>query len=168
MERTKSDQLLRRADTLQASLERAVPGQERDWTECVQKALSSVEAALEEHRLTTEGPEGLCSELTEPSVGTDPGRVRVIHGLCQEHGELSALAKSMHDPIESALHAFQKEPISPDRSITLPVPPVPLTIPDFGEIRKQGEQFIAALRQHCEAEAKLLLESVNTDVGVGD
>jgi len=168
MGRTKSDQLLRRVDTLQASLERAAPGQERDWTDCVRKALSGVETALEEHRLTTEGPDGLCSELREPSVGTDPGRVRVIHGLCQEHAQLSALAKSMHDPIESALLAFQKEPIPPDRLIIPPMPPVTHTIPDFGEIRRQGEQFIASLRKHCEAEAKLLLETVNTDVGVGD
>jgi hypothetical protein len=168
MGRTKSDQLLRRADTLQASLERVVPGQERDWTECVQKALLSVETALEEHRLATEDSEGLCSELTAPSVGTDPGRVRVIHGLWQEHAQLSSLAKSMHDPIEGALHAFQRERISPDKPITLPVPPVPLAIPDFGEIRRQGEQFIAALRHHCDAEAKLVLETVNTDVGVGD
>jgi hypothetical protein len=41
-------------------------------------------------------------------------------------------------------------------------------VADFGAIRHQAEQILAALQDNKEAETKLVLESVNTDIGVGD
>ena len=39
---------------------------------------------------------------------------------------------------------------------------------DFGEIRRHAESILNQLSRTSEAETKLVLESVNTDIGVGD
>jgi hypothetical protein len=39
---------------------------------------------------------------------------------------------------------------------------------DFGSIRQQVEQFVAGLQTNRHAETQLVLESINTDIGVGD
>jgi hypothetical protein len=41
-------------------------------------------------------------------------------------------------------------------------------VADFGAIRHQAEQLLADLQENKEAETKLVLDSVNTDIGVGD
>ncbi|HEY7155368.1 MAG TPA: hypothetical protein VH575_15505 [Gemmataceae bacterium] len=41
-------------------------------------------------------------------------------------------------------------------------------VADFGTIRQQAEQLLAALQENKKAEMKLVLESINTDIGVGD
>jgi len=47
--------------------------------------------------------------------------------------------------------------------------PAPLApVPDFGSIRQAIAQHLAALHQHQQDETKLVQETVNTDIGVGD
>jgi hypothetical protein len=41
-------------------------------------------------------------------------------------------------------------------------------VPDFGALRQQLEEFAAALKHHRDEEAGLVIESVTTDIGVGD
>ena len=44
----------------------------------------------------------------------------------------------------------------------------PQKIPDFGTLRKKLARFAAQLRHHVEQEQDIVVESVNTDIGVGD
>jgi hypothetical protein len=46
--------------------------------------------------------------------------------------------------------------------------PTVAAIPDFGAIRQCTARLVESLRRHKEAETKLLLETLNTDIGVGD
>jgi hypothetical protein len=39
---------------------------------------------------------------------------------------------------------------------------------DVQEIRRRAEQFLVTLQKHEEAEIRLVQESINTDIGVGD
>ena len=39
---------------------------------------------------------------------------------------------------------------------------------DIDVIREQTQQLVASLQENKQAEAKLIMESINTDIGVGD
>ncbi len=156
-------------DPLQPALERLtrflngnVPGREGEWAADVSRALADVEQALHRHTAGAEQADGLLSEvdLTRPTL------VRRVAELRQEHSDLLEEVRQFHNDLANAVQAFLPPPAGTVNS--LPEPRGSEAVPDFGALRQRGERLVAALEHHREEETTLTLESVTTDIGVGD
>jgi hypothetical protein len=80
------------------------------------------------------------------------------HNLTQLLGQCALL----EDEILRAAEAFQPT------ADTLLKRTADQGVPVFGDIRRRGEELAAGLQRSKEAEAGMVLESVNTDLGAGD
>jgi hypothetical protein len=141
-------------------LERAVAapvtGRERSWATRLGAAATELAEALRAHLRDSEEPGGPFFEvdLTRPSF------VRQVDHLRREVTDLLALASHLQEDGRSAAQAF-----------TFPDGPGPLGaagIPDFGRLRCQAQQLLRSIERLQEQETSLVLESVTTDIGVGD
>jgi hypothetical protein len=74
-------------------------------------------------------------------------------------------ARTLEQQLDQALQAFQPPSVLSNASTT---GAGTATVADFGAIRAAVEQFLEDLRRYQEAEAQLVLETVNTDIGAGD
>jgi hypothetical protein len=155
--RMKDDALALSLDQLRLAIATDVPGRQREWAEAVEDALASVEKALRQHRAAAKAPDGLLAEVDE----TRPTLARQADGLRSDHDEFLAQVLALRKELQRAAEAFR--PANIPSIMTLAG-----GVPDFGAIRQQAEQLVAALQENKEAETKLVLESVNTDIGVGD
>jgi hypothetical protein len=153
----KEDALGLSLDQLRQVLAADVPGREREWAEAVEDALAHVGAALGQHRADAQAPDGLLAEVDE----TRPTLARQAEELRGQHDDFRAQLRALRQDVRRAAEAFQ-----PGAGPAAAVDAGPVA--DFGAIRRQVEQLVAGLQAHREAETKLVLESVNTDIGVGD
>lgn len=161
---TIEDILAKPIENLEQALAADFAGHECDWTRGVGNALTEVEQAVGLHTALAETADGL---LTKVDL-TRPTSVRQVSELRRQHSELQERTRSLRAQLQTAAQAFQAPHLSLHRVDALPEP-VPLApVPDFGSIRQAIGQFLADLHQHQRVEAKLLLDSVNTDIGVGD
>jgi hypothetical protein len=160
-----------RKDVLQSSLNRLEevlgvppPGQERQWASRLAAALGAVGEGWRVHTAESESVRGLLTEvdLTRPSL------VRQVGVLCREHEELLARAAALQREAQSVAHAFTFPKASRPGEPWPGEPSTPQVVPDFGLLRRHAEQLLRALRRHQEQETDLVLESVTTDIGVGD
>jgi hypothetical protein len=151
-------------ECLTGALAASVPGREGDWAAEVSGALSGLALALGQHTATAEGADGRLAQidLTRPTL------VRRVSVLRREHFEFFEQVRELRTQIESVAEAFRlvAQPIG--EAGALPAPAEPALVPDFGALRQQVEQLVAALQHHHEEEIDLALESVATDIGVGD
>jgi len=155
--RRKEDALVVSAERLRQALATDVPGHEREWAVTVGEALARVETALRQHRTSAKAPDGPLAEVDE----TRPTLARQADELCSEHSDLLKQFVALHEEVQRAAEAFK--PAADARAQTGTA-----GVPDFSAIRQQAEQLLAGLQQNKDAETKLVLESVNTDIGVGD
>ncbi|MCI0461395.1 MAG: hypothetical protein L0Z62_30975 [Gemmataceae bacterium] len=160
----RSDPLSLPLERLKEALASEVVGRERAWAENLRSALATMEVALRQHAAEADAQDGLFAQvdLTRPTL------VRQVGGLRQEHTELLAQAEAMQRQVQRAADTFASQAVSAPLASPLPEPTPPQSVPDFGAIRQDGEQLVAALRQHSEWETDILLESVETDIGVCD
>jgi hypothetical protein len=148
-------------------LERALAapqaGRERQWATRLATAVAEVARALDMPAGDADPLDGLCDEpeLMRPSL------VRQVGQLRQEHADLLAVASRLHSEACSAAEAFTFPASSGSGG---PVPPGTgrTVIPDFGRLRQQAQELLDAVRRHEHRETALVLESVTTDIGVGD
>jgi len=148
-------------DDLEQAVAGAVPGQERAWAERVGQSLARVEGVLRHHAAEAEAPAGLFArvDLTRPSFARQVGTLR------HEHEDFLVRAAALQREAEAATRAFQP----PDAGQTaLPEPARAGAIPDFNALRRDAQQFLAALRHHYELENDLVQETVTMDIGAGD
>jgi len=158
------DVLAQPINKLERALSTDFPGHERDWAQGVGNALTEVEQALGLHTALAETPDGLLTKIDL----TRPTSVRQVSGLRREHTELQEQTRSLKTQLRGAAQAFQAPHAALGR-VEAPPEPVPVSpAPDFGSIRQAAGQLLAALQRHQQDETKLLLDSVNTDIGVGD
>jgi hypothetical protein len=155
--RRKDDALGLYSDRLGQALAAEVPGHEREWSEAVGDALARVETALRQHRAAAKAPDGLLAEVDE----TRPTLARQANQLRSDHDDFLAQVLALREEVQRAAEAFQPATDPPPTTSARGVA-------DFGVIRQQAQQLLAGLQENTEAETKLVLESVNTDVGVGD
>jgi hypothetical protein len=134
-----------------------VPGRERAWAEGVRDELAHVETALRQHWSAAKAPDGLLAEVDE----TRPTLARQANELRHDHDALLAQVLALRNEAQQAGEAFQPEGTPSAKTGAGGVA-------DFGAIRRHAEQFLAGLQETKAAETKLILESVNTDIGVGD
>jgi hypothetical protein len=139
------------------------PGREADWAAHVSRALDRLEKGLRQHIAGAEAPDGLLTEvdLTRPTL------VRRVSDLRREHSEFLDRVIALRRRVQGAAQAFQSQ-AGAGQPTTLPSPAGPDAVADFGAIRRCGEQLVADLLHHKEAETDVTLESVSTDIGVGD
>lgn len=160
---TANDALLLFVDRLEGALRSDIPGSERAWAEQVGNALAGVEVAVRQHAATVEAPDGMYAQvdLTRPTLA------RQVSELRQEHRDFVQQAGLLGREVASAAELFESQ-TQPKPASTLPEPAGVRAIPDFGAIRQRVERFLDAVRHHLNAENDLILESVTTEIGVGD
>jgi hypothetical protein len=155
------DVLAKPIERLEQALAADFPGHERDWSQEVGNALTEIGQAFGLHTALAETADGLLTKIDL----TRPTSVRQVSELRRQHSELLQRTRSLQSELLTAAQAFQ----APKASVEALPEPVPLApVPDFGSIRQAIGQLSTALRQHQQEETKLLLDSVNTDIGVGD
>ena len=155
--RRKDDPLGLCLDQLGRAVATDVPGRERDWAEGVMDALARLETALRQHRAGAKAPDGPLAEVDE----TRPTLARQADELRSDHDEFLAQILTLRSEVQRAADVFQPagEPSGKTGASG---------VMDFGAIRRQSEQLLTGLRENKVTETKLILESVNTDIGVGD
>ncbi len=161
---TTNDPLLECGDRLEEAIAAEIPGREPAWAEQVGNALAGLQVALRQHTAGAEEPDGMYShvDLTRPTL------TRQVGDLRQEHKDFLQRAALLEKHIGSAAEPFASRADTITATSPLPEPAAVRAIPDFGDLRQRGEQFIRALRRHLEQENDLVLESVTTEIGVGD
>jgi len=160
----RQDVLVQPIEAMEHALEMGYPGREGEWSEAVIAGFVNVGQALRLHAAAVEGPDGLFAkvDLTRPTLG------RRVNQLRRDHRELQQRTRDLQERLQLAAQAFQPDPDTLDRALPSPVPAGPLAVADFGAIRNDIMQLLTDLRHHLDEEAKLILDSVNTDIGVGD
>jgi hypothetical protein len=158
----RQDVLTAPLEQLESALTAPAPGREHDWARDVDAILGRVEEALRRHVADTDAPGGMYAnvDLTRPTL------VRQVSVLRQEHTTFIERTGELRREVGGIAEAFK--PDAPGGAGRLPAPATPQEVPDFGALRQQLEQLAAALRHHRNEEAGLVIESVSTDIGVGD
>jgi hypothetical protein len=163
-----NDRLMTANERLQEALAAPVPGHEREWTENVELALAAVEESLSEHVAFAEGSTGLASMVHDPEVAILPTVTRKVQGLCRDHAALQGQASALRREAHKTSQAFAPADATLERGGAVRSSPGGGAVTDFGDFRRRSEQLIAALRRHNDAEAKLVVDAIHTDIGVGD
>jgi hypothetical protein len=163
-----TDRLTWSAEKLRQSLAEDVPGREREWTEAVRSALLGVKKAFQDHTTAAEAPDGVLVSVNRPAPATMPTVSRRVDCLRQEHIELSKQVTNLETHVQNALQAFKSQAKLGLGTDPLLSAPASGTVPEFGTIRQIGEKLLATLLEHQRAESLLVLDTVNTDIGVGD
>lgn len=151
--------LSRSLDQLEQMLNAPDKGREQAWMERVGWALSDVEQALGRHQATATAPDG---PLDPEEIGTKrtPTLDRRAHKLCQDMNQFLDQVRELRVQVQEWAHPSYHTEGAPG-------------LPSAEEhnrraVRPQAEQLLAALRQLKDKEDGLILESVTTDIGVGD
>jgi hypothetical protein len=159
----RQDVLTAPIEQLESALSAPAPGREQDWACEVGAILGRVEEALRRHVADTDAAGGMFAnvDLTRPTL------VRQVSALRQEHAAFFERTGELRREVSGVAEAFK--PGAPgDTAARLPAPAAPQGVPDFGALRQQLEQLATALKHHRSEEAGLVIESVTTDIGVGD
>jgi hypothetical protein len=155
--RKEHDALALSTDRLRQALAADVPGHEREWLETVGVALARVETALRQHRAIAKAPDGLLAQVDE----TRPTLARQADELRNDHDDFMAQVRVLRAEVQRTVDAFTSAAAVSAKKLAGGVA-------DFGAIRQHADQLLFDLQQNKDAETQLVLESVNTDLGVGD
>jgi hypothetical protein len=153
------------ADLLETALTREVAGSERDWAARVARALRQVERGLRRYPNVALTANGSFADLDSMR----PTLFRQWNILCLHYRDLLKRAQRLRVDVQRAAAAFQ--PVGEVSAATVLTPKgtaVAQKVPMFGAIRHQAQEILIDLNRSREAETALLLESVVTDIGVGD
>jgi hypothetical protein len=151
------DSLATSLDRLGDALGRTVPGNEWEWANGVGNALGHMEAALREHRASAKAPNGALAGVDE----TRPTLARQADKLRRDDDHLLTQILGLRQEVRRAAEAFRPAVERTGNGVAC-------EIPDFGTMRHEAEQLLAAMQQHKEVEMRLVMDSVNTDIGAGD
>lgn len=139
-------------------------GQERAWAARVGQALAGLEQALARRAALLRSPDGRVVDVDRPLLPS-PGEDRKAAGLQHELEGFLQQTQVLRTQAEAAA-AFRQDG-RPDESAAAAARAV-VPVPDFGALRDSARTLVQAIRSHENAEAELILESVNTDIGGGD
>jgi hypothetical protein len=140
--RVKDDPLVPSMEQLQRALESRGSG--REWVQALGGALARAEDALRTHVAVSEAPDGPLAEVRK----TQPPLTRQTSDVSRGFRNLLEKSTSLRREVKRATEDH-----------------VPT---DVETIRRRAEQFLARFRKAKEAETVLILDSINTDIGVGD
>jgi hypothetical protein len=142
-ERTRGerDDLLDCMHQLEAAMGSPAPGREREWATRASSDLQRVRLSFERHILSAEGRSGLLNELEITTAGI-PLRVA---NLRHEHQQILEQLKSLERGLNHGTANV-----------------------DFGALREDAIQLLAAIRRHNANEVDLIFKCFWLDIGVGD
>ncbi len=155
--RNKEDVRIAALEGLKKALALEIPGHEREWAMQVGDAIHRVEEALRSSWGSGKTSDGPLASVDK----TRPTLAREAEGL---HGDHDRRVEEAHRLCEEVRQMGQ--PFQPGAEFS--VRSTNTSIPDFGATKQRIEQFLAELEKNLEAEAVLVLDSANTDIGVGD
>ena len=139
-----------------------IPGHEREWAEEVGYALANIQKGLRQHLATAYALDGPLADIEK----LRPTLSRQVIELRRQQERLLAQCAALSEEVQRAAAAFTPSIEIFDRSAVEPAEAG--GVADFGCIRDQAGQLVSNLQETKATEASLLLESVNTDIGVGD
>jgi DNA repair exonuclease SbcCD ATPase subunit len=141
-------------DVLEHSLERfeaaliAEPSDTIEWKHNYRDTLRELDEAMREHVAATESPGGAMATLGSIKQQTVTTLDHRIDQLRTQHAELAARIAELNSTDEGC-HIND-------------------AVAEIVEARQAGEKLLRQLRKHQHAERELLMDTINTDVGVGD
>jgi chromosome segregation ATPase len=153
------DALEQAIEGLKQALACRMTGQESQWTENVTKEIANIQKKLRQHTATAQAADGLFSEVDD----TRPTLARQTDELRREHSDMLGQFLALREEVQRA-----KETIAANAKSSSAQPGSVPQSPDLGAIRLGAEKLLAELQKNLKAETALLMESVNTDIGVGD
>jgi two-component system cell cycle response regulator DivK len=157
--RPNDDAIVQAMERLRQALAAKVPGREWQWSQQLRGALADLHDALNRQAATMASGLLADGDLCRPTLTRQAAELR------QEHHRLREQTENLLAQVLSAAQAFQggHGRLPDDLNGSIRTGPV-----DFSAIRRAGERLVNALNRHLEAQTKLLLDSLNTDIGVGD
>jgi hypothetical protein len=155
--------LLTAAERLERALTGEAPGRERDWAGDVDDALAGLEQAVRQRAATLVSRDGSVVKVDRPRLPS-PTVDRQAADLRQELEGMLERLTTLRLQVQGAAQVFGGAAIPAG----LPATPRACAIPDFGALRQQAQELVEAVRRYEEETARMLLESVNTDIGAGD
>jgi hypothetical protein len=159
----REDPLLLAINNLQAALSSHFADHEQSWSRGVAAALQRLGKALENDRSNLRESKDIIEEVNPTQLA--PALDRRVQGLRGDGrdylDEVRALQLLVEPQPPGGMRVSESE-----TEVTLNSPA--RGTPDVRLLRERGEQLIAALRQHHEDKANLILEHVNTELGAGD
>jgi hypothetical protein len=114
----------------------SVPTTDPHWRERVRERLDSLRAAVAEHVVVTEGPDGLYAELLDHA----PRLARGVHSLVREHAALVTAADTLDARLDEQAIAVE-------------------------QVRGWASDLLRELHQHRQRGADLVYEAYAADIG---
>jgi hypothetical protein len=130
-------------ELLQRALDSRVSG--REWVQALGGALARAEDALRTHLAVSDAPDGPLAEVRM----SQPPLTRQTTSVARGFRNLLVKSTALRGEVRRAAEAGHGTA-------------------DVETIRRRATQFLAGFREAKEAETVLILDSVNTDIGVGD
>jgi septation ring formation regulator EzrA len=152
------DALEQAIEDLKHSLTYRMAGQESQWTDKVAKAIASILKKLRQHTATAQAVDGLFAEVDV----TRPTLIRQTDKLRREHSNLLGQLLALREEVHRTKQMITANTKNSSQQNRLP------QSPDLGAIRRGAEKLLGELQLNMNAETALVMESVNTDIGVGD
>lgn len=126
------------------------------WLDRIGQCLTELVTALRAHIASNESSKGVLTELASPEQDSVATLDRKVKELRLEHSHLMESAVQLHWLVQNAVREMHGIPSNVDHAI------------DVSAIRGGCEELLNGLRNHQECETKLLMDTITTDVGVGD
>jgi hypothetical protein len=152
----KGDVLDDSLDELESVLAADQPEASATWARRYRDILGGLAQTIRGHISSTESPGGALSTLESPKQQTAATLEHAVHNLRLDHIELMNCACELYLNVQRlADHCLAQisEIATHDELIAA---------------REAGGKLLRRLHEHQEAERKLLMDTINTDVGVGD
>ncbi len=127
-----------------------------EWTRNLRDALAELWQCLVRHESGSESSEGAITTIGSTERETVPLLDRRVQELRLEHVVLFDSTRDLMAKVADIQKQMQAGIASP--SLTA----------DITDLRKMAADLVQLVRNHREAESKLMLESLTTVVGVGD
>jgi hypothetical protein len=153
----KNDLLERPMDNMERAL--AEDGEApAEWARTFDSASADLVRAMREHVKGAEAPNGALTTLESSKQQTLATLDRHVHDLRLEHAQLIDGVGELHGKAQGLLHRLGGSRQARSAAVGA----------EIALLRQAGEELLNRLREHREAEQKLLMDTINTDVGVGD
>jgi hypothetical protein len=126
------------------------------WARRYRDVLGELAQTIRGHVSSTESPGGALATLESPNNQTAATLEHAVHNLRLDHVELMNSTCELYLNVQRfANHSLAETTENAADS-------------EVSAARQAGEKLLHRLHEHQEAERKLLMDTINTDVGVGD
>lgn len=161
------DPLLKAVGELEALLATDSAARPNDWTERVDRSLAAVEQAVQQRLAVLKSSPGEPVQVDRPRLPSPA----VERGQADLQGLLYDLlreAKTLRTQARGATPAPGTPADPANLAGALPVAPEAGAVADYGVFLQHARELVEALLHYEAEEARLILESVNMDIGAGD